>query len=279
MAIIKIPTMGGAQLWADRRYREGWRVQENVVTGHHRLLDPNDRRHAFGTIDRCLAQLDALQLEASPADVVVLLHGLGRTRRSLAGLSRALEAAGHRTIRLDYPSTRRSLDEHVAQVLEVLDHLEGTRRVSLVIHSLGGIIARGVIASPHWPEKLTLGRVVMMAPPNQGSALARILAGSVPTVFGGVLGPAGVEIADMPRYAEPSVPVMIIAGRLRPGTGLNPLLAGDDDGVVAVEETKLSSMSEHLVVDAVHTLVMDHPEAAAAALRFLDPLIESHRDY
>lgn len=273
----KIPTMGGAQFWADRRYRDGWRVQENVLTGHHRLLDPNDRRHAFGTIERCLTQFEALPAEAAPADVVVLLHGLRRSRRSLVGLSRALEAAGHRTICLDYPSTRRSLDEHVTQVLGILGHLEGTRRVSFVTHSLGGIIARGALASPLWPERLAKGRVVMMAPPNQGSALARIFAESVPTVFGGVAGPAGFEIADGPHYAEPSVPVMVVAGRLRPGVGLNPLLVGDDDGVVAVEETKLALMSEHLVVDAIHTLVMDHPEAVAAALRFLNPLIHPVR--
>ena len=51
--------------------------------------------------------------------------------------------------------------------------------------------------------------------------------------------------------------------------GHNPLLEGDDDGIVTVEETKLAGMAEHVVVDAIHTFVMDHPEARAAALRFL----------
>ncbi|MEZ4458955.1 MAG: alpha/beta hydrolase [bacterium] len=264
-----VPTLGGAQLWADRRYREGWRVQEHVITGHHRLLDPNDRRHAFGTLERCTDKLDRLQPHTHPADVVVLLHGLGRSRRSLAGIAAALEAAGHRTVRLDYPSTRRSLGAHVAQVLEVLAHLEGVGRVSFVTHSLGGIVARGVLASPRWPDGVEKGRVVMMAPPNQGSALARTFVNAVPTVFGGVVGPAGFEVARGVAFAEPCSPVMVIAGRPREGAGLNPLLDGEDDGVVCVEETKLSTMSEHVVVDALHTVIMDHPEAQNAALRFL----------
>ncbi len=272
MTKLVIPTAGGAQFWADRRYRDGWRVQENVVTGHHRLLDTANRRHAFGTLEQCVVRLAEAQLEPAPPEVVVMLHGLGRSRRSLAKLGRTLETAGHRTILLDYPSTRRPLDAHVEQVVQVLEHLEGAQRVSFVTHSLGGIITRGVLASPAWPERLEQGRVVMMAPPNQGAALARVLQEAVPKLFGAAVGPAGFEIANGPPYPEPDVPVMVVAGRPRDG-GLNPLLDGDDDGVVRVEETKLESMVEHLVVDAIHTVVMDHPDAASAAVRFLEPVL------
>lgn len=272
MVRIMIPTTGGGQFWADRRYCDGWRVQENVVTGHHRLLDAANRRHVFGTLEQCLARLGEVQLDVAPPEVVVLLHGLGRSRRSLLKLGRTLEVAGHHTIPLDYPSTRRSLNGHVEQVVQVLEHLEGAQRVNFVTHSLGGIVTRGVLSSPAWPERLAQGRVVMMAPPNQGASLARILQNRVPKLFGAAVGPSGFEIANGPPYPEPSVPVMVIAGRPRDG-GLNPLLEGDDDGVVCVEETKLQSMEEHLVVDAIHTVVMDHPEATSAAVRFLEPVL------
>ncbi len=274
VARIKVPTRGGTQFWADLRYRDGWRVQEHVASGQHRLLDPNNRRHNSGSLDQCLAHLGELQLEASPPEIIVLLHGLGRNRNSLTKLSQGLENAGHRTIRLDYPSTRRSLDEHVTQVLQVLEHLEGARRVSFVTHSLGGIISRGVLANPEWPQNLTKGRVVMMAPPNQGAALARMFRDVMPGLFGAVTGPAGLQMADGVPYAEPAVPVMVIAGCPRQGRGLNPFLDGQDDGIVLVEETKLSSMTEHLTVDAIHTLIMNHPEAEAAAVRFLEPILD-----
>lgn len=275
MPKIKVPTMGGGQLWADRRYRHGWRVQENVLTGHHRLLDPRDHRHLFGTFEDCLAGLEELEHGPTAPDVVVMLHGLGRRRASLTRLGAALEAAQYPTIRLDYPSTRRTLDAHVDQILEVLGHLDGARRVSFVTHSLGGIIARGALASPDWPTQLEMGRVVMMAPPNRGASLARLLRKHVPTFFGAAVGPAGFEIADGPPYPEPPVPLMVIAGSPHSRVGRNPALEGENDGIVTVEETQLSSMTEHLVVDALHTVIMDHPEAEAATIRFLDPLFES----
>ena len=222
-----------------------------------------------GELGRCLARLDALRLPPAPRDVVVMLHGLGRTRRSLAWLGDTLEADGHATVRLDYPSTRRGLEDHVSQVLEVLAHLDGARRVAFVTHSLGGIIARGALADRRWPASLTPTRMVMLAPPNRGAALARLLDGAVPALFGAVMGPAGRAIAGGVPYPAPSVPFMVVAGSHREGRGLNPMLDGDDDGVVKVEETALEGMAEHLVVDALHTVIMDHPEARRAALRFL----------
>ena len=190
-------------------------------------------------------------------------------------MSAAIETAGHRTISLNYPSTRLPLDAHVSQVLQVLEHLEGLQRVSFVTHSLGGIVTRGLLANGVWPERLEKGRVVMVAPPNQGAAFARILQNALPKAFGAAVGPSGFEIANGPPYPEPSVPVMVIAGRPRKGLGLNPFLKNDHDFVVEVEETKLSSMTEHMVVDAPHTFIMNHPETESAAVRFLAPLLDS----
>lgn len=266
---MAVPTLGGAQLWADRRWRAGWRIQQHVLTGHHRLLDPADRRHASGTLARCVDALTVRALPAAPARVVVVLHGLGRSRRSMAGLARALTDAGHTPVRLDYPSTRRGLADHVAQVLEVLAHLEGAAEVDFVTHSLGGIVTRGVLASPAWPPRLSPRRVAMLAPPNRGAALARMLHGSVPGLFGAVMGPSGGEVADGIPYPPPSVPFLVVAGGQGAARGLNPAIEGDDDGVVGVEETRLDGMVEHRVVEAIHTFVMDHPEARRAVLDFL----------
>ena len=37
---LPIRTLGGRQFWADVDWFAGWRIQEHVWTGHHRLLDP-----------------------------------------------------------------------------------------------------------------------------------------------------------------------------------------------------------------------------------------------
>jgi hypothetical protein len=269
---MAVPTLGGAQLWADRRWRSGWRVQQNVLTGHHRLLDPRDRRHAVGTLATCEAALD----RGAPRDVgcgepVVVLHGLGRSRRSMAAMTASLADAGFLPVVLDYPSTRRGIGAHVEQVIEVLTHLEGSsegrRRVSFVTHSLGGIVARGVLGHPAFPDHLVPGRMVMCAPPNRGASLARTLDGRLSPIFAAIMGPSGSELAAGVAVPVPTIPFLVVAGQR--GTSLNPLIGSPDDGVVAVEETKLEGMTEHLVVDAIHTFVMQHPETRAATVRFL----------
>ena len=171
----------------------------------------------------------------------------------------ALEAAGHAVALLDYPSTRRPIEDHVAQVVDLVSNLEGVSELSFVTHSLGGVVARGVLAL--LPPRVAARRLVMLAPPSTGASLARILHGQLGLLF-------GAQLAKGPPVPAPGVPFLVVAGGTGAG-GHNPLLEGDDDGIVTVEETKLAGMAEHVVVDAIHTFVMDHPEARAAALRFL----------
>ena len=62
----------------------------------------------------------------------------------------------------------------------------------------------------------------------------------------------------------------IVAGN-RP---LNPLAAarllpGPNDGKVSVASTRLAGMADHLVLPTSHTRLASHPQAVAAALRFL----------
>lgn len=51
MPNINFPTMGGEVWWRDLVEAEGWRLQQNSVTKHCRILDPNDVRRAWGGED------------------------------------------------------------------------------------------------------------------------------------------------------------------------------------------------------------------------------------
>ncbi|MEK6248374.1 MAG: hypothetical protein N2C12_09360, partial [Planctomycetales bacterium] len=66
---LAIPTLGGKQFWADEYIRYDWRIQRNVLTGHHRLLDGKDQRHAWGTLTACQT---ALTEKAAELDIPVL---------------------------------------------------------------------------------------------------------------------------------------------------------------------------------------------------------------
>ena len=48
MPNMNFPTMGGKVFWNDLVNVNGWRVQKNNITGHCRVLDPENVRHAWG---------------------------------------------------------------------------------------------------------------------------------------------------------------------------------------------------------------------------------------
>lgn len=45
---INFKTMGGHVFWNNLASYNGWRIQQNTLTHHCRILDPNDVRRAWG---------------------------------------------------------------------------------------------------------------------------------------------------------------------------------------------------------------------------------------
>src|SRR5262249_11682411 len=59
---VPFPTLGGKQLWGDVFFQGAWRIQENALTGHHRLLDTGDKRRAWGTYEACRVAFEEARL-------------------------------------------------------------------------------------------------------------------------------------------------------------------------------------------------------------------------
>ena len=51
MPNIPFATMGGLVFWNNIAECNGWRLQQNMITNHARILDANDIRIAWGTLD------------------------------------------------------------------------------------------------------------------------------------------------------------------------------------------------------------------------------------
>ncbi len=267
--------MNRTQLWADREVYAGWRVQQHVLLGHCRLLDLEQTVRDFGWGEACSAALQAARRDAGLAPqgphLVLLLHGMGRSPFLFRAMARDLRAAGFEAVAISYPSLTDDIAAHASQIEGILARAEGVERVSFVTHSLGGLVVRELLnREGAWREDLALGRVVMIAPPNQGSELAEAL-GDFP-LYHWIGGPAAGEIAAGPPFAPlpDFLDVAVIAGGTAGGKGFNPLLSHNNDGIVTLGETALPGTRDWLMVPALHTVIAGHPAAIAATRRFLE---------
>ena len=119
MANIPLRTLGGSQFWSDVYFEQGWRIQQHAHTTHFRLLDPADVRRAWGDLASCKQTLQnalATFQKEPVGNVVLVLHGLGRTRKSMRGIAQHLrQELGHSVVNVSYASSRLTI-EHLLSV-------------------------------------------------------------------------------------------------------------------------------------------------------------------
>jgi len=257
MPNLAFATLGGTQLWADENLQGGWRIQRNVWTGHYRLLDEQNVRRAWGSYADCLLSLE----RSKPGHpmfrhLVLLVHGIGRGPATFGELPRELRRAGFEARAISYPSTRASIEDHAMQLERLLNRVDGYDKVSFVTHSMGGLVVRRLLAgNGAWKSHVAPMRLVMIAPPSQGSVIAKLLQ-PLP-VYKLAYGAAGQQLTPtaVKTLPLPDIPFAIIAGGKKNSAGYNPLLPGDDDGTVAVSETRLTGAIDFMVLPALHGFI------------------------
>ncbi len=202
--------------------------------------------------------------------LVILLHGYARTRRDMASLASALEAAGHRTLSVQLPTTFGDLDECLAALdQQTREPLRALRTdgggFALVGHSFGGLIAR------HWLARASaLPRSLLtIATPHQGSELAD-LALRWPLV--GRLLPPLAQLRSSVRAPTFEPPRAFRIGAIAGCCEFTPsglLLPAPNDGRVSVASALPTDADHCRVLPLHHQRIHHDPQTLAAARRFL----------
>lgn len=187
-------------------------------------------------------------------ELVFLVHGMGRTPLSMYLLGRRLERAGYRVASFGYLSTTGTVADLGAALARRVEATGGEApAVHFVGHSLGNIIVRWMLAHDR-PERA--GRVVMLAPPNQGAAAAdrwaRWVGWAMPTIH---------DLRTLPESTVRTLPP--------PADVDVGIIAGLRDAKVRLHETHLDGARDHAVVPSYHTFIMNRADVHHLVCAFL----------
>jgi predicted alpha/beta-hydrolase family hydrolase len=202
-------------------------------------------------------------------EIIVLLHGLGRSNNSMWLLASRLEDAGFYVRRVEYDSLHQGPDEILQDISSQINQCckEHAQSVHFVGHSLGGLMVRAYLQDNEVDE---LGRVVLLGTPNQGTEAADHFSnGWLMKVLGPTAQALGTDPDSFPKSLEtPDYPVGIIAGELN--SELNdPVIPGKDDGLVSVEATKIDTMTDFIIIETGHSMMRYDREVADQTIEFI----------
>ena len=194
-------------------------------------------------------------------EIIVLIHGLMRTYMSMRPLKSYLESQGYQVYYYSYPSAKYTIQQHAVYlnqfVAKLLEENSGVK-IHFITHSLGGIIIREALFKLSHTQLKNIGSLIMLAPPNQGSVLAKISIKIFPiiTFF---IRPLAELSSDEASYVHhvpvPDIKIGIIAGRF--------------DAKVPPSAAYLEGQTAPVVINSTHTFIMNHAKTKQLIMSFL----------
>jgi pimeloyl-ACP methyl ester carboxylesterase len=202
---------------------------------------------------------------------IICLHGIWMPGAELIYLKHRLQTQHEFNCEMfTYPSVHGTLDENAQRLADfVLE--QNFAEVHLIGHSLGGVLALRMLAMH--PE-IPVARVVCLGSPLCGSRAATVLRandlGKVilgKTISEGVVKESASEwAAEVTKQHD----VGVIAGTISLGIGrIVTNFEGENDGTVAVEETRLPGAKDHIRLPVTHTGLVMSKDVVDQAANFL----------
>lgn len=200
--------------------------------------------------------------ELRTKEAVILIHGLLRTRFSLARLGYFLTKQGYDVYLYGYRSHRQSVAQSAQELRAQLIPLMQAHpdyQFHFVTHSLGGLLARDALCGLT-PELLArCASLVLLAPPNCGAPLADQLMKGLPWLANWLK-----PLPDLCQHPNAYVHQIQTPALLKVG-----VIAAQYDVKAPAAVTRLQHPHDFLLVITSHAFIMNHPDTRKAVLQFL----------
>lgn len=203
--------------------------------------------------------------------VLFLLHGLANSPVSMKMLEKEGRKRGYTVVNWGYRTRNHAIDDIADKLVESVRAYEnGSGPIHFVGHSLGGIVIRRML-DKHTPKNL--GRVVMIGTPNQGADFAETVGEW--KLFHKLYGKTGQDLRKTTESMAliagiPKCEFGVIAGGTGTRYGMNPVVPGDDDGLVTVASTRLPGMKDWIRLPHAHGLIQIMPRSVDNTFLFLE---------
>lgn len=190
-----------------------------------------------------------LKPRGDKTESVILVHGLWMRGLVMLPHQRWLRAEGFAAHRFTYPSWRDGLDDNVRMLSACIRETPGSV-IHLVAHSLGGVLASQMLSQA--PDA-RIGRIVLLGTPYAACHCGFTI-GATP-MLSGMVGRTFADWFNQPRPSlPPAIEIGVIAGTRRISFGrLIPGLPQPNDGLIAVEETRLPTATDSIALHVSHT--------------------------
>ncbi|HQR47949.1 MAG TPA: alpha/beta hydrolase [Steroidobacteraceae bacterium] len=204
----------------------------------------------------------------SPRDPVVLVHGLWMRGNEMALLRRRLQRDhGFDVHVFSYPTLFGDTAQITADLADFAEGVAAGRLVHFVGHSLGGTFV--LRALERYPARFDGNAVLLAAPLNGCKAARGVLRWPM---LRPIIGPHLLAEVSAPAEHHWQGPAALgaIAGTRRLGMG--QFFAGfheDHDGTVAVSETIIPGLADHLVLPHSHMGMLTAGDVADQVAHFL----------
>jgi hypothetical protein len=200
---------------------------------------------------------------------VVLVHGLWMNGLELSMLGHRLRHDHGCDVRtFSYPTMSGNVAEICGALSDFACQMAREGRVHFVAHSLGGVLVHRTLSQ--WSVGRPGGNAVLLGSPLNGSKAARGAARW--PMLRPLLGPHVLTELVEPRACSwcGARALGVIAGTLRMGTGqFFAHFDEENDGTIAVSETRIPGLADHLVVPHSHFGMLYARDVADQAAHFL----------